>query len=154
MDFTRSRTSRSPPLLPRADGRLEQPTADVPVFQRSHGGLVAGLDQRQQELAVVAGRAGRLGGAGDLVRRQSGQFPGVVQQQGRGLHAFLDPLPELRAKPGELGVQGLEPLLARRRPAGCPDWRNSLRYSSTSRVGFGIQAGGVNGGEPLVKRRG
>ena len=95
-----------------ADGGLVQAAADVPVLQGGEGGLVAGLDQGEQELAVVPGGAGGLRGAGDVVGGQPGEVGGVVEQQGSGLHRLLDPLAELRAEPGELGVDGLEPLLA------------------------------------------
>ena len=95
-----------------ADRGLVEPPADIPVRKGGHGGLVAGLDQRQQELALVPGGPRGLGGAGDVVVGQAGEVGGVVQQQGSRLHAFLDALPELGAEPGKLGVDGLEPLLA------------------------------------------
>ena len=60
----------------------------------------------------MPGGPGCLGGAGDVVGGQAGEVGGVVQQQGSGLHALLDALPELRAQPGQLGVDRPEPLLA------------------------------------------
>ena len=94
-----------------ADRGFVEPAPDVAVFQRGQGGLVAGLDQGEQEFAVVSGGPGGFGGAGGIVLGQSGQVAGVVEQQGRGFHPFLDPLAELGAEPRQFGVDRPEPVL-------------------------------------------
>ena len=103
----------------RVRSRPRRAAGGHPGSKGGHGGLVAGLDQGQQELALVPGGPGCLGGAGDVVVRQAGEVGGVVQQEGSGLHAFLDALAELGAEPGELGVDLFEARPGRRRPAGC-----------------------------------
>ncbi|CAH0327862.1 hypothetical protein SRABI128_06537 [Microbacterium sp. Bi128] len=60
----------------------------------------------------MPGGPGGLGGAGDVVGGQAREVGGVIQQQGSGLHALLDALPELGAEPGKLGVDVPEALLA------------------------------------------
>ncbi len=136
-----------------ADGGLVQAAADVPVLQGGEGGLVAGLDEGEQELALVPGGAGGFRGAGDIVGGQPGEVGGVVEQQGGGLHRLLDPLAELRAEPGELGIDGLEPFLAGvvELDAGLAELLEVLVHEAG---GFGVELVRVDGGEPLEQPAG
>ncbi len=98
----------------------------------------------------MPGGPGCLGGAGDVVGGQAGEVGGVVQQQGRGLHAFLDALAELGAEPGELGVDLLEALLAGvvQLDAGGPELLEVFLHEPG---GLRVQDRGVQRGEAFVQ---
>ena len=115
-----------------ADRGLVEPPPHPPVLQGGQRGLVAGLDQREQELAVVPRGARGFGGAGDVVRGRPASSPASSSSSDADFMPSLTRWPNSVPEGGQLGVDGLEPFL----PAASswmPVWRNSLRYSSTSR---------------------
>jgi hypothetical protein len=59
--------------------------------------LVAWLDERQEELAIVPGGLGGLGGTSDIFRGHASQVRFVVEENSGSLHRLLDPLAEFGA---------------------------------------------------------